>query len=81
MKHNRLKPLLEAICYAYDYGKDSTIKANELEELLRPLGAEIDNKNGLEAMYGLLHFSLEIIKELECGNVKIVEKNLKQKED
>ena len=81
MNHNRFEPIIQAICYAYDYGSDSAYKAQELINMLRPLGSQVNNKSGLEASYGILHYTLEIIKELECTNVVKVNESLPQKED
>ena len=81
MKHDRFEPLLEAICYAYDYGSDSHYKAQELINMLRPLGSQVNNKDALQAMYGILHYALEIIGELECINVTDVEKKSEVNQD
>ena len=81
MKHDRFEPLVEAICYMYDYGSDSHMKAQELLNILRPLGSQVDNKSALEASYGILHYTLEIIGELECMNAIDVENKLKVSQD
>ena len=81
MQHDRFEPIIQAICYAYDYGSDSSYKAQELINMLRPLGSQVNNKSGLEASYGILHYTLEIIKELEFTNVVKVNESLPQKED
>jgi hypothetical protein len=69
MKHSSFEPIIEAVCYAYDYGEDSTTKSQEVIEILFPLGSEVDKKTALRASYAILYHTLEIIKELECINV------------
>ena len=81
MNHDRFEPIVNAICYAYDYGSDSHMKAQELLNMLRPLGSQVDTKHGLEAMYGILHYTLEIIGELECMNAIDAENKLKVNQD
>ena len=81
MNHNRLEPLIEGICYAYDYGSNSHMKATELKEQLFPLGSQVDTKTGLEALYGIISVSLKLIEELECSNVINVEESSRGKVD
>jgi len=80
MVHNQLLPLLEAVCYAFDYGKDSHTKALELKDKLIPLSSQVDRTNGLEALYGIIAISLKLTEELECINVN-VEESSSQKVD
>lgn len=81
MTHDRLKPILQAICYACDYGNDTTLKADELYNQLFPLNQNMDNQHSKEALYSILHITLEILKELECTDVTDVEKKLGQNQD
>lgn len=81
VNHDKLLPILEAICFSCDYGKDSRIKAEELMDRIRPLNQNLEHKDGVNGMYGILHFTLEILKDLECTNVVNAEKSLSQKKD
>ena len=78
MTRDRLDPILQGICYANDYGKDSIIKAMELKCQLFPLGATMDNKTTLEAMYGIIHTALQIVEELEGVEFTVEEQKLKE---
>lgn len=81
MKHDRLKPIIQAVCYACDYGDNTNIKADELWERLFPLNQTMNNKHSIDAMYAIIHTTLEILKELECISVTDVEENLKANQD
>ena len=81
MTHDRFDKLIEGICYAYDYGSDSHMKAIELRERLRPLGSQVEPQTGLEALYGIIAVSLELTKELECMSAITVEEVSQQAEE
>ena len=77
MTHDRLDIILQGVCIACDYqGRDSLIKLSELKEFLRPINHNMNNKHSLEAMYGILATTLDIIKEMEHDNPEISEENI-----
>ena len=69
MTHDRFDGIIEGLCHAYDYGNNSHIKVSEIKEMLRPLGAKVEPKTGLEALYGIIAISLKLISELEDHRV------------
>lgn len=81
MKHDRLIPILQSVCYACDYDTNTNMKAEELWDKLVPLNQSMKNKHSLAAMYVIIDTALEIIKELECSNVINVEESLKEEVD
>lgn len=74
-------PILEGVCYAHDYGKDSKKKAIELHNMLFPLGNKLDEISAYEALQGIIYKSFQIIKELECSNVITVEESSEENQD
>lgn len=74
-------PILEGVCYAHDYGKDSKKKAIELHNMLFPLGNKLDEISAYEALQGIIYKSFQIIKELEWKHVETVEKSLNRSQD
>ena len=82
MNHDRLDVLIESLCYMYDYGKDSNVKALELKDMLRSINPSINNDNVSVGLYAMLHSVLEILKELECTDViDVKEVTLNQSQD
>lgn len=65
MLHDRLRPILDAYCYANDYGKDSRDKADSLSKDIVPLGASVDKKTTLIALYAIINTSIQLVNELE----------------
>lgn len=82
MTHDRLKPIIQAICMACDYqDNDIKIKADEIWDTLFPINPTMNNKHSEMAVYAILHTALELAKEYECQHVNNATESLSQEED
>jgi len=81
MNRDRLDPILQGLCYAYDYDKDSVVKANEIKGQLFALGAELDKQTTLKALYAIIHTSLKLVEELEGVTFDEVDEDIKEIEN
>jgi hypothetical protein len=81
MKHNDLLPILEGVCLASDYGRDSKMKAEELYNKLFPLNHTINDKVAESVLKGIVYHCAGLMKEIECSNVVTVTESLSQKLD
>ena len=81
MKHDDLKPIVQAVCFACDYGTSSMIKAEQLWNQIIPLSPNVNTKDALPALYGIIQVTLKLIEEIECSSVTNVEESLAKSKD
>lgn len=83
MTHDRLRPIVEAICMANDYeGYDIQIKTDQIMSLLHPINPTMNHINAELSIYAILQIVLDITKELEeWNNANTVKESLNQNQD
>ena len=81
MDYAKIIPILEGVCHTCDYGKDSRQKAEELFDMMIPLGTSCDDKVAEKALEGIAYIAMGLLQEIrekKWKNANSVYDNLKQ---